>query len=82
MERQLSGEAQLRGCDAIEAEWEAAVDAKVIAWREIVACPVNTIADMAEKVRLARSDEWPDEDELNRLLDGIQSDIARIAGRA
>jgi hypothetical protein len=75
-------QAHLRGWDAIEAEWEAAVDAKVIAWREMVACPVNTISDLAEKARLARMDEWPDEDELNRLLDGIEGDIARIAGRA
>lgn len=75
-------QAKIRGWDAIEAEWETAVDAKVIAWRAMVACPVNTISDMAEKARLARMDEWPDEDELNRLLDGIEGDIARIAGRA
>lgn len=75
-------QAHLRGWQAIEAEWEAAVDAKVIAWREMVACPVNTISDLAEKARLARMDEWPDEDELNRLLDGLESDMARMGGQA
>lgn len=75
-------QAQIRGWDGIEAEWDAAVDAKIDAWREMVACPVNNAKDMAEKVRLARSDEWPDEAELNRLLDALEGDMARIGRQA
>lgn len=73
---------RLRGWEAVEAEWEAAVDAKIMAWREMVDCPVNNARDMAEKVRLARMDEWPDENELNRLLDGLQADMNRVSASA
>ena len=69
--------AKARGWDAIEAEWLDAVDAQDDAWRALVAFPVHTAEEAAEKLAISR-ELATDDASADRLLDGITADLTRI----
>jgi hypothetical protein len=69
--------AEQRGWQAAHQEWEDALEAQTAAWTALIACPVQTAAQIAEKVELARRVPI-EEDEAAKLLDAINADLTRI----
>lgn len=69
---------QDRGWDATEQEWQDAADAHLAALRQLIAFPVTSAGEIAEKIALSRADVRMDDDETNALLDAIASDLNRL----
>jgi hypothetical protein len=69
--------AEACGWIAVQQEWEDALAAQTEAWNTLIACPVETAPQVAEKLALARS-VYIEDDEAARLMDAINADLTRI----
>ena len=75
--------ARAGGWDAKEREWEASVDARTDALRQLIEYPLDTVAQISEKVGIAvDGGEHLDEDDLSLLVTAIAADLGRVSGRA
>jgi hypothetical protein len=68
--------AEARGWQAAHLEWEDALAAQTTAWGALIACPVQTAPQIAEKLTLAQRVPI-EEDEAAKLLDAINADLTR-----
>jgi hypothetical protein len=69
--------AEQRGWKAVQQEWEDALDAQTVAWSALIACPVQTTSQVAEKLTLARK-VFIGDDEASQLLDSVSTDLTLI----
>jgi hypothetical protein len=69
--------AEQRGWQAVQQEWENALDAQSAAWTALIACPVQTASQVAEKLTLARK-VGIEEYEAAELMDAVNADLIRI----
>jgi hypothetical protein len=73
--------AKEQGWEAAQQEWNAAYEVRLAAWRQLIAHPLNSASDLAEKMKLAQSITL-DEDEAITLLDAVAADLQRMSARS